>query len=332
MINLSKNFIGNNKLIENLLHCHQNKTLSNSLIFSGQKGIGKTTLAFSLIKEIYNNLSSQRLNNTNLIYNNTHPNIRFLINKYDEKNNKLSKNISINQIRDLENFLNQSTFDNLSKFVIIDSADDLNKSSANALLKSLEEPKNNTFFILIAHQISNLLPTIISRCHNYVIDKPTYENYLQILQNNNSAIDLSDANFLYSVSNGSPGLAIEIYTENILELFDNIIQILQDKKGISSNIFNLANVISKYTNEEFKNFLIILKFIILSLIKINLGYVYADSSTSKSFKSLNNISHLIPNSISLEILEFLNDNEKDLFIYNLDKKIFCFNIFSSLSK
>ena len=54
MINLSKNLIGNNKLIENLLHCYHNKTLSNSLIFSGQKGIGKTTIAFYLINEIYN--------------------------------------------------------------------------------------------------------------------------------------------------------------------------------------------------------------------------------------------------------------------------------------
>ena len=332
MINLSKNLIGNNKLIENLLNCFQNKTLSNSLIFSGPKGIGKTTTAFYLIKEIYNNLYSQRLNYINLIYNNTHPNIRFLNNKYDEKNNKLSKNISINQIRDLENFLNQSTFDNLPKFVIIDSADDLNKSSANALLKSLEEPKKNTFFILITHQISNLLPTIISRCHNYVINKPTYKNFLQILQNNNSSINLSDIEFLYVICNGSPGLAIDIYTINILEIFDNIIQILLDKKGISSNIINLVNEVSKYNNGEFKNFLLLLKFILLSIIKINLGYLYMDTSTSKSFKSLNNLSHLIPNSISLDILEFLNENEKDLFIYNLDKKIFCFNIFSSLSR
>lgn len=329
MINLSKNLIGNNDLIESLLSNYFKKTLSNSLIFSGQKGIGKTTAVFYLVNRIYKNIN---LNNINLIYANTHPNIRYLKKNIDEKTNKLKKNISIDQIRELEVFLNQSTLNNLSKFIIIDSADDLNNSSANSLLKSLEEPKKNTYFFLIAHQISNLLPTIRSRCINYVFEKPTYEEFSLILKKNNSLIDLSDINFLYYVVNGSSGMALEIYSDNIIDLFNNIIQIFIDKESLSSNILNLANEISKYSNDEFKNFIILLRFIILSIIKINLGYGFDNSLPSHSLKYLSNIAKSIPNSISLQILEFLDENEKDLFIYNLDKKIFFFNIFSSLSK
>ena len=79
MIELSKIFIGNTDLIERLINAFENKTLSNSIIFSGQKGIGKTTAAFFLINKILMN-NELTNNNSNFLYNNTHPNIRFLIN------------------------------------------------------------------------------------------------------------------------------------------------------------------------------------------------------------------------------------------------------------
>ena len=151
MNKLSTNLISNNDLIDTLITSFSNGTLSHSLIFSGQKGVGKATLAFYLINQIYKKIDPN--DNTNLIYNNTHPNVKYISKLQDEKTNKEKKNISIEQIRILENFLNQSTFNNLPKFIIVDSSDDLSYNSANSLLKSLEEPKKNTFFILIAHQI-----------------------------------------------------------------------------------------------------------------------------------------------------------------------------------
>ena len=200
------------------------------------------------------------------------------------------------------------------------------------MLKSLEEPNNNTYFILISHQFSNLLPTIKSRCIKYVITKPSYDDFFQILQNNNNLIDIADNDFLYNITNGSSGLALEIYSKNIKNTYKNIIQILLNNDPLNSDVVNLANEVSSYSNEEFKNFLMLIKFIILSIIKINLGCNFKNFLFSDSFKYLIKIANLIPNSASLEILEFLNENEKNLFIYNLDKKIFCFNIFKSLSK
>ena len=71
------------------------------------------------------------------------------------------------------------------KLVLIDNADQLNKNAANALLKILEEPKKNTYFFLISHQLSFLLaPTIRSRCIKFKLKKPSFEdlfsNYLKI--------------------------------------------------------------------------------------------------------------------------------------------------------
>ena len=271
-------------------------------------------------------------NNSNFLYNNTHPNIKYLKLEYDEKTNKYKKYISIEQIRNLRNFLNQSALDNKPKFVIIDSSDDLNINSANSLLKTLEEPKNNTFFILIAHQFSNLVPTIRSRCVNYNFKNPSYTDFSQILLNNEIKLNISDINFLYYLTNSSAGLAYDIFTDKIIDNYNDIVQILIDNDPLSLNVINLVNLVGKYPNNEFKNFLILLKFIIMLIIKINLGYVFDNDLSSNSIKYLLKIANNISNSTLLNILEFLNANEKDLFIYNLDKKLFCFEIFSSLNK
>ena len=86
-----------------------------------------------------------------MIYQNTHPNVRIIKKNIDEKTKKFKNFILIEQIRELESFVYLSSVDNSPKFIIIDSADDLNLSSSNCLLKILEEPKPNTYFIFFAH-------------------------------------------------------------------------------------------------------------------------------------------------------------------------------------
>ncbi len=77
---------------------------------------------------------------------------------------KPSKQIGVEQIRALADFINISSHQNGYKIILIHPAETMNPSAANALLKSLEEPPPRTLFILVAHQAQNLLPTIRSRC------------------------------------------------------------------------------------------------------------------------------------------------------------------------
>ena len=334
MNNISRQFVGNDKLFKNLIDSFKNKTLSNSLIFTGPKGVGKTTLAFFFIKNIFKDLSNNdKINHhINLIYNNVHPNVKYLQKDFDEKNDKFKTSINIEQIRNLENFLYQSSFDNLPKFILIDSADDLNHNSANALLKSLEEPKPNTYFILISHQLSNLLPTIRSRCVKFYFKKPNLNEFTQILNYKDQIKDINEINFLYYLSNASPGIALEIISENIKELYASIIKILKINDPLSSEVINLANSLNNYSNENFKIFLLLIRFILITIIKINIGFKFNNDfyTIFCDFTNKNDIK--IENSTSLKILEYLNNNENDLFVYNLDKKIFSLNIFASLNK
>ena len=74
------------------------------------------------------------------------------------------RNISVDQVREMQRRLVTRPTLGARRAVVIDSADDLEKGAVNALLKSLEEPPVGTFFLLVAHQIGRLLPTVRSRC------------------------------------------------------------------------------------------------------------------------------------------------------------------------
>ena len=332
MINLSQNFIGNKSLLENLLKKIENNNLPNSIIFHGEKGIGKNTMTFNLIKESIKRspLIKNKNNEINLLYNGTHPNIKYIKREFDEKNNKFSATINIEQIRKLENFLYQSSFNNFPKFIIVDSANDLNTNATNSLLKILEEPKKNTFFILIAHQLSNLLPTIRSRCIKFHIENPNFDYFSKIMLSNINDLNIESLNFLYVLTNSSPGLSININAEKIDFIYNQIINILLDNNTFSEDLINLSDNVSSFSNDDFKTFIILLRFILMTLAKINLGVEFSNNFPSKLFKYLYDKSNDINNELCLNMLEFLNDNENDLFTYNLDKKIFCLNTFTSL--
>ena len=67
-------------------------------------------------------------------------------------------------------YTNKSTFNNMARFILIDNIENLNKNSVNALLKVIEEPNENVFFILINNSEKNILPTLRSRCLEFKIN------------------------------------------------------------------------------------------------------------------------------------------------------------------
>ena len=144
------------------------KRLPKCSIFSGQKGLGKATFAYHLINYLlsYNephkysidtNCINHENHSYNLVNSNSHPNF-FLIDNYESDDN-----IKIAQVRDLLKFLRNTTYEKNLKIVLIDNIDTLNLNAANALLKCLEEPTENTFFILVLNNTNQIIDTIKSR-------------------------------------------------------------------------------------------------------------------------------------------------------------------------
>ena len=176
MNNISGNKLyGLDKYILEIIYLFKTNKLPNQILLSGNKGNGKSTLAYHLINFIFSlneehkyDLKNLTFNQNNksykLISNYSHPNF-FLIDIKEDK-----KNIDINQIRDMITFSNKSSFNNKPRFVLIDNIEHLNKNSVNALLKIIEEPTDNLFFILIHNNRKNILATLSSRCITFKIN------------------------------------------------------------------------------------------------------------------------------------------------------------------
>ena len=157
----------------NFVKLFEQKRLPSKILLTGQKGIGKCTLAYHLInfvlskdEEMPYELVEFKINSDNrsfkLIQNGSCPNFNLIDINPDKKN------IDIKQIRELIIQLNKSSFNTKPRFVLIDNIEYLNLNSVNALLKTLEEPNENIFFILI-NSNKKIIPTLLSRCINFNI-------------------------------------------------------------------------------------------------------------------------------------------------------------------
>ena len=164
---------GLNDYLLDFAKLYQNNNLPNKILLSGEKGLGKATLAYHIVNYVLSqdenfkyNLKKFEINPENksykLITNGSNPNFT-LIDTLSEK-----KSIDINQIRNLILNLNKSSFNSKERFIIIDNIENLNINSINSLLKILEEPPSNTYFIIINND-RFILPTLKSRCINYKV-------------------------------------------------------------------------------------------------------------------------------------------------------------------
>ena len=178
-----KSLYGLNFDLSSLVKLYENNILSNKILLSGPKGIGKSTMAYHFINYIFSkdedysyNLNDFLINPENksykLIENQSHPNL-FSIDLLDEK-----KSIEISQIREMLKYANKSSFNNKPRFVLIDNVENLNINSLNALLKIVEEPNENLFFILVHDSRKKISQTLISRCVTFKLNL-TFESSIE---------------------------------------------------------------------------------------------------------------------------------------------------------
>ncbi len=159
-------------LYTSLVKAHKDSRLGHGLLFTGDDGVGRFKLAQQIAKYIlcsnkeHSNKSCNICHACHLVAADTHLDLH-LLKKAENK-----QSITIDQIRELINNLNECAHLGNNKVVIIKDAQFLNVQAANALLKTLEEPQANTYLILLANNREQLLPTLISRVQHTHIYPP----------------------------------------------------------------------------------------------------------------------------------------------------------------
>ena len=186
--------------------------MGHGLLFYGKKGCGKDAFAQYFLAWILcqnrqlKNQPCGECGSCQWLKSDTHPNYVHITT--DEDNKKQNAKIKIDKIRDLQPFV-QQTVDGW-RVVVIEPAEALNTASANALLKTLEEPGDRTVIILLAEHYLKLPATIRSRLQHFALDRISAEQAEAYLQQNLPDADLQMQQLLMNLSNQIPLQAIEL--------------------------------------------------------------------------------------------------------------------------
>lgn len=192
--------------------------MHHAWLLSGPKGIGKATLAYRMARKL---LGGQSLLSTSLdipasdeiaqrVEALTHGNLFVLRRPYDPKLKRFRQDIPVDRVREVSGFFQETAAETGSwRVCIIDSADELNRNSENAILKLLEEPPSNTLFILISSAPGRLLPTIRSRCMTLELRAvPNEQIETWLSEHRSGSPDLIHA--AVRLSRGAPGKALAL--------------------------------------------------------------------------------------------------------------------------
>ena len=225
--------------IKDLATRYQDGKLPHALLFAGQSGLGKywlaETLAAQMLCEV--NTGCGQCKGCLLLSAGSHPDIRLV------SPEEGSQQIKIEQVRDLINWVNQTAQMNGAKIAIITPAHKMNRNSANALLKIMEEPPAGNHLILLSDDPAVLLPTIRSRAQQVLVTVPPFEDSVAWLEQSQGTD--RDWRTLLALSNGAPLLALDRADDEYLERRQKIAGVWRDLFAKQVLVIKLAESVSK---------------------------------------------------------------------------------------
>ena len=216
--------------------------MHHAWLITGPRGVGKATLAWRIARFLLSQPvghgeaglfsdpppapTSLEIGHDTPVYRRSaqlaEPRLCLIRRAYDAKKARHTAQISVEEVRKLGAFFQMSAADGGRRVVIVDSADEMNVSSSNALLKMLEEPPKNAVLLLVSHQPSRLLPTIRSRCRELRLGPLGGEDVRQALDAAGfDAADQSDA--LAELSAGSVGEALRLTNLDGMDAYGEVV-------------------------------------------------------------------------------------------------------------
>jgi len=232
--------------------------LPHSLLLIGQKGLGKFDLAMQFAASLLCEQQQQpdgracgKCLPCNWYAQGNHPDFRLLQpnalseeGDLEDTKKKPSQQITIDQVRGLDEFLNVGTHRGGLRIVVLNPTEAMNRNTANALLKTLEEPGPNTLFLLVSSEPMRLLPTIRSRCQVVPVPLPATKQAERVLADEG----VSDAGRWLALAGGSPGLALALSASGQLVWLETLIKRLSAGKNVDP--LGLAGEIEKAVKDS----------------------------------------------------------------------------------
>jgi DNA polymerase-3 subunit delta' len=191
--------------------------MHHAWILSGRRGVGKAGFALQAAREM---VGGPPMGDHPDIIVLTHPpkDESEAAKRSEGKPFETKRNIPIDEVRAMQRRLTTRPTLGDRRVVIVDPADDLETNASNALLKSLEEPPQGTFFLLVSHRMGRLLPTIRSRCRVLRFPAISAEEIDAVLRREAPQADAATRAAAIAASSGSPGAALEFVGLGLADL------------------------------------------------------------------------------------------------------------------
>ena len=193
----------------------ENHRMASTSIFYGEEGLGKTTAALDLAAAL-THISPDKVwneNNAPAWLDDENKSLLYMLDAHVFYMKPITDVLQIGQFVELGDYIQH--FDDSPHVCIIDEAQTMGAPIANAWLKTLEEPKENLFFILIAHNLERMLPTVVSRAELFrfmPLDRDGFQNFVIARREELSGLKIpEDIEKAYKLCAGNPGSALNFY-------------------------------------------------------------------------------------------------------------------------
>lgn len=196
----------------------------------GPRGIGKSTLAYKIARMVYGNVGDFFIID--------------LSKNIDERGNPKAdaKQISVHTVRAMIERMQMSSMSGQWRVVLIDSVDELTVAASNAILKLLEEPPQQTLFLLITHQLSNVLPTVRSRARVEKMHPLSISELRELCVKFMGDTEISSE--ILKLANGSFGKIANLKASGGDAIYEDLLDVLQNKHANASDMLNVAQKIA----------------------------------------------------------------------------------------
>ena len=170
--------VGHERAEMEMLSAYREGRLAHAWLIGGREGIGKATLAWRFARFVLAN-PDPAAEAARLLAGLAHPDFALIRREWQPASKRLATEISVEAVRQgLQVFQLSAAFGGW-RVVIVDSAEDLNRNSANALLKMVEEPPQRSLILIVSHRPGQILPTIRSRCRRLRLDPLSQDQIVQ---------------------------------------------------------------------------------------------------------------------------------------------------------
>lgn len=330
--------------------------LHHAWLITGAKGIGKATFAYRVAKYLLANDTAK--NQEDGLFGDTlesthpvsldiatdspilgrikaggHGDLLTLERSMDEKRKVMRNFIVVDDVREAHAMFHATSSEGGWRIIVVDSADEMNRNAANALLKILEEPPQKALLLLVAHAPGKLLPTIRSRCRTIQLKPLSNEKVHQVLKEKFPNLDPNESQALAELADGSPGKAIHLKAQDGLALYADILNIMANLKQMDVPALHAmaAGLTSAKAFDKYTVFLDLLSNFFERMIRYTATGEHEKHVSEKEIAIFNTLQSYCGVDRWLEVWEKMGKDRARADGINMDKKLMIVSLFSNIA-